>query len=265
MDTRPIGIFDSGVGGLTVAKEIYARFPHLSTVYVGDTARVPYGNRSQDAIIAFSSQIIDFLLTQSVKAIIIACSTSSALALAALKQKYDLPIYGVLEPAAISACIQTKNKKVGVIGTRATIQSQQFSQIINSVDSNISIATKACPLFVPLIEEGMTEGEIPISIAHYYLDSFKKEHIDTLIMGCTHYPILQPIISSVLGRNIELINPGIALCESLTKDPLFSTNAVNQQSSHKWFVTDNPDQFSLVARTFMNSASAINTQKITLF
>ena len=185
----PIGVFDSGVGGLTVAREIMRHLPNENIVYFGDTARVPYGSKSKDNIIRYSRQIVNFLKTQGVKAIVIACNTASALALDVVQAENDIPIIGVIEPGARAALGVTQSKKIGVIGTEATIRSQMYDKIIQGFDAQASVIGKACPLFVPLVGEGFAKHHVTEEVIDFYLASFMETDIDSLILGCTHYSV----------------------------------------------------------------------------
>ena len=198
----PIGVFDSGVGGLTVAREISRQLPYENIVYFGDTARVPYGSKSQNTIIRFSEQIIRFLRTKQVKAIVIACNTASALALDAVKDEFDLPIIGVVIPGARAAVEATTNGKVGVVGTEATVQSGMYTKVIQGMNPKIEVIEKACPLFVPLVEEGFKEHIVTREIIEYYLESMRNTDIDAMILGCTHYPLLRSKIREYMGDKI---------------------------------------------------------------
>ena len=198
----PIGVFDSGVGGLTVAREISRQLPYENIVYFGDTARVPYGSKSQNTIIRFSEQIIRFLRTKQVKAIVIACNTASALALDAVKDEFDLPIIGVVIPGARAAVEATTNGKVGVVGTEATVQSGMYTKVIQGMNPKIEVIEKACPLFVPLVEEGFKEHIVTREIIEYYLESMRNTDIDAMILGCTHYPLLRSKIREYMGDNL---------------------------------------------------------------
>ena len=203
----PIGVFDSGVGGLTVAREISRQLPYENIVYFGDTARVPYGSKSQNTIIRFSEQIIRFLRTKQVKAIVIACNTASALALDAVKDEFDLPIIGVVIPGARAAVEATTNGKVGVVGTEATVQSGMYTKVIQQMNPAIEVIEKACPLFVPLVEEGFKEHIVTREIIEYYLESMRDTDIDAMILGCTHYPLLRSKIREYMGDKIQIVNP----------------------------------------------------------
>jgi glutamate racemase len=261
MNDYSIGIFDSGIGGLTVVKEIYIQFPKISTIYVGDTARVPYGNRSRETVIKFSSQIVEFLLKQNVQAIIVACSTATAQALPALEKKYAVPIFGVIEPAAITAAKQTKNNRIGVVGTQGTITSQKFNHFISQQNPIATTFSQACPLFVPLIEEGMLENDITTSAINYYFDSFIGNEFDTLILGCTHYPLITKAIQKKVGDTVRLINPGKELALSLHSEKNFTSN-IKTNDKHKWFVTDAPDTFTKSANRFLQLQLNIKPEKI---
>ena len=203
----PIGVFDSGVGGLTVAREIMRQIPNERIVYFGDTARVPYGSKSKDNIIKFSRQIIRFLQTENVKAIVIACNTASALALDEMQQEFDLPILGVVKPGAKVAVETTANKRIGLIGTEANIRSGVYTRYIKSLDDEAKVFEKACPLFVPLVEEGWLHDDITLQVASRYLEELKEKDIDTLIMGCTHYPLLRSTLHRLMGDEVTLVNP----------------------------------------------------------
>ena len=203
----PIGVFDSGVGGLTVAREISRQLPYENIVYFGDTARVPYGSKSQNTIIRFSEQIIRFLRTKQVKAIVIACNTASALALDAVKDEFDLPIIGVVIPGARAAVEATTNGKVGVVGTEATVQSGMYTKVIQGMNPKIEVIEKACPLFVPLVEEGFKEHIVTREIIEYYLESMRNTDIDAMILRCTHYPLLRSKIREYMGDKIQIVNP----------------------------------------------------------
>ena len=191
----PIGVFDSGIGGLTVVKEIINNLPDENIVYFGDTARVPYGNKSKNTVLRYSRQIVNFLKTKGVKAIVVACNTASALALDDLEKEIDIPIIGVVKPGAYAAVNTTKNNRVGVIATQSTVQSRLYQEIIAKQAPQINVFAKACPLFVPLVEEGWTNDTITLEVAKRYLRELQDKDIDTLILGCTHYPLLSDLIS----------------------------------------------------------------------
>jgi glutamate racemase len=252
MDNRPIGIFDSGVGGLTVAKEIYRALPNESTIYLGDTARIPYGPRSPDIIIRFSHQIVSFLITQNVKAIIVACSTASALALASLKKSFSIPLYGMIETTTQSASLATKNGHIAVIGTKGTINSHAFKNCLTRLNPNHKILEQACPLLVPVIEEGIFDGPILTQILSKYLFPLQTFKPDTLILGCTHYPLIASAISQFFSNDPTLINPGEALASSLIESLPEKLRAKScPKPIHQYYTTDKPEYFNRIAEQFL--------------
>lgn len=252
----PIGVFDSGVGGLTVAREIMRQIPNERIVYFGDTARVPYGSKSKDNIIKFSRQIIRFLQTENVKAIVIACNTASALALDEMQQEFDLPILGVVKPGAKVAVETTANKRIGLIGTEANIRSGVYTRYIKSLDDEAKVFEKACPLFVPLVEEGWLHDDITLQVASRYLEELKEKDIDTLIMGCTHYPLIRSTIRKVMGDKVNLVNPAyetaIELKNLLERDNLANKCDVDIPSSmYRFYVSDAEEKFKLFANSIL--------------
>ena len=263
MDNRPIGIFDSGVGGLTVVNAINKILPNESICYVGDTARVPYGNKSRNNIKKFSKQITEWLLEQDCKIIVVACNTASSLALNYLKSNISVPIIGVIDSGVNWAALNTKSKKIGVLGTRATINSNVYYKKLKKRDKNISVYSKACPLFVPLVEEGFISGEIPSLISNYYLKELKKTGIDTLILGCTHYPLLKKVINKTLNADIKLIDSSLAISDEVKNmlriNDMFSNKEKNEICC---YVTDFTKTFRIVVDRFfksnINSITKIN-------
>lgn len=252
----PIGVFDSGVGGLTVAREIMRQIPNERIVYFGDTARVPYGSKSKDNIIKFSRQIIRFLQTENVKAIVIACNTASALALDEMQQEFDFPILGVVKPGAKVAVETTVNKRIGLIGTEANIRSGVYTRYIKSLDDEAKVFEKACPLFVPLVEEGWLHDDITLQVASRYLEELKEKDIDTLIMGCTHYPLIRSTIRKVMGDKVNLVNPAyetaIELKNLLERDNLANKCDVDSPSSmYRFYVSDAEEKFKLFANSIL--------------
>ena len=252
----PIGVFDSGVGGLTVAREIMRQIPNERIVYFGDTARVPYGSKSKDNIIKFSRQIIRFLQTENVKAIVIACNTASALALDEMQQEFELPILGVVKPGAKVAVETTANKRIGLIGTEANIRSGVYTRYIKSLDDEAKVFEKACPLFVPLVEEGWLHDDITLQVVSRYLEELKEKDIDTLIMGCTHYPLIRSTIRKVMGDKVNLVNPAyetaIELKNLLERDNLANKCDVDSPSSmYRFYVSDAEEKFKLFANSIL--------------
>lgn len=255
-NNAPIGVFDSGVGGLTVAREIMRQIPNERIVYFGDTARVPYGSKSKQTILKFSRQIIRFLKTEGVKAIVIACNTASALALDDIEKELDIPIIGVVRSGASMAAKATKNKRVGIIATEGTINSNIYKDYLSSIDSEITVIGKACPLFVPLVEEGMIDDPVTKEIATRYLNYLRNENIDTLILGCTHYPLLRNTIKEIMGDGVTLVNPAYETAVEL-KTLLKEKNLANIKEyesasvMYKFYVSDAAEKFSRFANSIM--------------
>lgn len=248
----PIGVFDSGVGGLTVAREIMRQSPNESIIYFGDTARVPYGSKSKKTIITYSKQIVKFLQRQNVKAIVIACNTVSALALDIVKEELTIPVIGVVEPGAKVATNTTKNGNIGIIGTEATINSGIYNSYIKSINSELKVYGKACPLFVPLVEEGWISDPVTSVVAKRYLDEISQYNIDTLVLGCTHYPLIRHIIGDTVGDKVSLVNPAYETARSL-KEVLISNGIESDTkvASHKFFVSDGAMKFQGFANTIL--------------
>lgn len=252
----PIGVFDSGLGGLTVVREIMRQLPMERIVYFGDTARVPYGSKSRDTIIRYSKQIIHFLRTQHVKAIVVACNTASALALPEIKKELDIPIIGVIIPGARIAAETTSNNKIGIIGTQATVKSAIYAHTINALNPDITVTGRACPLFVPLVEEGWIRDDITRQVAARYLSDFRDSGIDTLILGCTHYPLLRSLIGNVMGPDVTLVNPAYETARDL-KTLLDEQNLCNpvppqlQNDMYQFYVSDATDSFHYFAQSIL--------------
>lgn len=264
MSLAPIGVFDSGVGGLTVAREIMRQLPNEKIVYFGDTARVPYGSKSKDTIIKYSRQIIRFLKTKGVKAIVVACNTASAIALEEIEPEIDIPILGVVKPGAKVAALKTKNKRIGVIGTEAMINSGIYTEFINRRDKDITVVSKACPLFVPLVEEGWLKDSVTYEVANRYLLELKDKDIDTLVLGCTHYPLLRNIVGEIMGDTVSLVNPAYETAVSLKK--LLDEQKIVAGNEHRYaadmyqfYVSDTAEKF----KSFANSILPFHIEKIT--
>ncbi|MDD3219100.1 MAG: glutamate racemase [Lachnospiraceae bacterium] len=251
----PIGVFDSGVGGLTVAREIMRNLPMERIVYFGDTARVPYGSKSKDTIIRYSRQIIRFLKTQDVKAIVIACNTASALALEEVKKELDIPIIGVVKPGAKVAAETTRNKRIGVIGTAATAGSHLYRELICSINPEITVIEKACSLLCPLVEEGWLKDEITESVIRRYLEDLMEESIDTLILGCTHYPLLRSTFSKIVGEHVNLVNPAYETAQELKRlldrEHLASEGTVEEEFPYRFYVSDAAERFTDFANSIL--------------
>lgn len=248
----PIGVFDSGVGGLTVVREIMRQSPNESIIYFGDTARVPYGSKSKKTIITYSRQIVKFLQRQNVKAIVIACNTASALALDVVKEELDIPVIGVVEPGAKVATSTTKNGNIGIIGTEATINSGIYNSYIKTINPELNVYGKACPLFVPLVEEGWISDPVTSVVAKRYLDEISQYNIDTLVLGCTHYPLIRHTIGDTVGDKVSLVNPAYETARSL-KEVLISNGIESEakDATHKFFVSDGAKKFQGFANTIL--------------
>jgi glutamate racemase len=252
-DARPIGIFDSGIGGLTVVHEVFKRVPAEQIVYFGDTARVPYGTKSPKVVQHFAMQDVRFLLQQNVKMIVVACHTVSSVALDSLVKTFHFPILGVVLPGVHAALKATRNHRIGVIGTKATIVSKSYETHFLKLNPEVQVFSQACPLFVPLAEEGWLNGDITKLIAEKYLNPLKKHQIDTLILGCTHYPLLKSVIQEVLGNGVTLIDSAEetsrAVEEKLAREKI--QNPGNEKAEHQFFVSDIPHQFRDVGERFL--------------
>lgn len=264
---NPIGVFDSGVGGLTVAREIMRQLPNERIVYFGDTARVPYGSKSKETVTKFSRQIVRFLETQQVKAIVVACNTASAYALEELEKEVDVPMIGVVKPGVRAALAVTVNKKIGVVATEATINSGIYSRYIEETDSGVKILGKACPLFVPLVEEGLWEDPVTDEIARRYLTEFVDSGIDTLILGCTHYPMIRSTVAKIMGDGVTLVNPAYETARELkallAKKGLESEHRPELGTElYRFFVSDAAEKFKRFANSILTygilSAKVIN-------
>ena len=251
----PVGVFDSGVGGLTVAREIMRNLPSEKIVYFGDTARVPYGSKSKDTVTRYSRQIIRFLMEQKVKAIVIACNTASAFALDTVKEEFDIPVIGVIRSGAEVAAHETKNKRVGVIGTEGTIGSRIHESVLKNLDPEIQVVGKPCPLLVPLVEEGWLHDPVTVEVVSRYLDELKQKDIDTLILGCTHYPLLRSTIGKVMGEKVRLVNPAyetaLELRRLLEEKDLLGYEKEQEDFPYRFYVSDLAEKFKNFANSIL--------------
>ena len=249
---NPIGLFDSGIGGLTVLQKIIEVLPRENTVYLGDTARAPYGIKSTETVLRYSFENTDFLVEKDVKLVVVACNTSTAVALERLQEKLAVPVIGVIEPGVIRALSVSKKKKVGVIGTEATIQSGAYTKALRAEDPSVEVYSRACPLFVPLAEEGWTDNAVADMTVKAYLGSLRQSGIDTLILGCTHYPLLKNAIRRFMGSGVKLVDSAEEVAKNvgavLKKESLARKTG---KGSHSFFVTDAPDRFVKVGRRFL--------------
>ena len=270
LQNAPIGVFDSGVGGLTVAREIMRQIPNEKIVYFGDTARVPYGSKSKDTVTKYSKQIVRFLRTQNVKAVVVACNTASAYALDEIEKEIDIPIIGVVKPGAKVAAEATRNGKIGVIATEGTINSQIYSTYIKQINENIHVIGKACPLFVPLVEEGLLVDPVTDEIAMRYLTELIDRDIDTLILGCTHYPLIRSTVGKIMGDKVTLVNPAYETARELrelleTEDLLNRKEIGLGENKYRFFVSDGAEKFKRFANSVLKygilSAKTINIEE----
>lgn len=249
----PIGVFDSGIGGLTVAKEIMHQIPNERIIYFGDTARVPYGSKSKETVITYTKQITHFLMNKGVKAIVIACNTASAMALETVEKEIDIPIIGVVKPGVKMAEKATKNGRIGVIGTEATIRSDIYKELLSKSNPNLTVFGKACPLFVPLVEEGLIEDSVTIEMARRYMSELTVHDIDTLVLGCTHYPLLRKIIQKIVGEQVTLVNPAYETARCL-KQLLVEQQLEHHgelKENHNFYVSDGAEKFRQFANTIL--------------
>jgi glutamate racemase len=254
--SRPIGVFDSGIGGLTVVHELIRQLPRESIVYFGDTARVPYGPKSPDTVRRYSREIASFLTEQDVKAIVIACNTATAHALGTLRGELTLPVIGVVEPGSRAAVAATKTGRIGVIGTAGTIKSGAYERAICALMPSARVTARACPLFVPLVEEGWVDHEATRLIAREYLEPVVAADVDTLVLGCTHYPLLKPLLRSVMGPRVRLIDSAeetaAEAARTLTDNGLSaSPDAI---AEYRFVASDDPQQFLRVGQRFLGGA-----------
>jgi glutamate racemase len=250
--TAAIGIFDSGVGGLTVMHRMMEALPHEHLIYLGDTARYPYGTKSAETVRHYSIENAEFLVDKGIKMLVVACNTSAAAALDVLTEQLDIPVVGVIAPGARAAVKHTRNRKVGVIATEGTIASGAYTRALQQLDPELEIYTRACPLFVPLAEEGWVDNAVARNTAALYLTSLKRSGIDTLVLGCTHYPLLAGVIGDVMGDKVRLVDSAHTTADAV-RDTLVRYGLLRRSGagSVSFFVTDVPDRFIRVGARFM--------------
>ncbi|MBS3943869.1 MAG: glutamate racemase [Melioribacter sp.] len=251
--TNPIGFFDSGIGGLTVVKAVSQLLPNENIVYFGDTARVPYGSKSNDTVVEYSLQAANFLLRKNIKLLVVACNTASSVALKDLKRFLTIPVIGMIEPGSKLALRESKNSKIGIIGTNATINNKAYSNEIRKLNPKIKVYEKACPLFVPIAEEGWIDHKATELIAKEYLTELKTKKIDSLVLGCTHYPILKDVIQKVVGKSVKLVDSGTPAAR-LVEEYLNGRglrNISNQIGKKEFYVSDIPSKFRDMAERFL--------------
>lgn len=253
MADAPIGVFDSGVGGLTVVRAINERLPNETIVYLGDTARVPYGTKSATTVTRYGMACAKVLLNRDIKLLVVACNTASAFALPTLRESLSIPVIGVIEPGARAAIAQTKTNRIGVIGTAGTIDSDSYQRAIRDAAPGVEVFAKACPLFVPLAEEGWTEGDVPKQAAERYLTELRDHAIDTLVLGCTHYPLLRDVIANVMGPTVTLVDSAAATA-AVVQDVLEATGlhaTAANRANDRFMVSDIPNGFTRLGSRFL--------------
>ncbi len=254
--SRPIGVFDSGVGGLTVVKELGRLLPNEKIIYFGDTGRVPYGNKSKETIINYSLQIAYFLMKKKIKMLVVACNTASSFSIVSLKRHLHIPVIGVIEPGAKAAIESTSNNQVGVIGTFGTVSSNSYKKALKQILPKVNVSQQSCSLFVQLAEDGWLNNKVAQSVADEYLKVFKGKKIDTLILGCTHYPLLTKVIQKSVGKNVNLIDSGRETAKEvkkiLEKKKLLNTTSLNGKDSSTFYVSDFPHKFKEVSQRFLS-------------
>lgn len=259
-----VGVFDSGIGGLTVVKAILDLLPSQPLIYLGDTARTPYGTKSAEVVCRYSFENTEFLVARGVELLVVACNTSSAVALEALRERYEIPVIGVVEPGASAAVDATRNGRIGIIGTEATIRSGCYTRALRRIRSDLEIYTRACPLFVPLAEEGWVDNEVARTTAELYLRSMRNSGIDTLILGCTHYPLLADVIRETMGGEAVLVDSARATAQ-VVRDALERRSLLcsGPPASASFFVTDSPERFVKVGSRFLGTSidSAVRMER----
>jgi glutamate racemase len=251
-DPRPIGVFDSGIGGLTAVRELFRALPSESVIYFGDTARLPYGSKSRETVTRFSLEIASFLVRQNIKALLVACNTASSFGLRALTQRLDIPVVGVIEPAARTAVQISPHGRIGVIGTLGTVASGAYGAAIEKLAPGAAVISRACPLFVPLVEEGWADHAVTRQVADEYLLELKNGGLESLILGCTHYPLLAPLIADLMGPGVVLVDSGAEAARAMAK--LMGERgqlAPPGAPEHRFFLSDEPRTFARVAEAFL--------------
>ena len=252
----PIGVFDSGLGGLTVLKALKEVLPEESTVYLGDVARFPYGSKSAQVVLRYAREAAEFLLGHSMKLLVVACNTASSLALEGLQQQLRIPVVGVILPGAEEAVQATRNGRIAVLGTAGTIRSGAYQRALLAAQASFVVIAQACPLFAPLVEEGWLQGEVPTLVARHYLQPAMEAGVDTVVLGCTHYPLLAPTLAAVLGPEVRLVDSAMATARHVAR--LLRAQALSAQApkavEHACFVTDEPGRFAQQAERFLGYA-----------
>ncbi|HMG01063.1 MAG TPA: glutamate racemase [Gemmatimonadaceae bacterium] len=255
-NSAPIGVFDSGMGGLTVVREMIGQLPNESIIYFGDTARVPYGPKSPDTVLRYSREITSYLLGEGVKALVVACNTATAHALPALREEFAIPIIGVIEPGARAAVASTKTNRIGVIGTAGTIKSRAYEKEIKKLLPDANVTAQACALFAPLVEEGWLDSEVTRAVARNYLAPIVSAEVDTLVLGCTHYPLMKTVIGNVVGREVRLIDSAYETARETGQ--VLRTKGLEMDTAdsarYRFIASDAPDTFLALGQTFLGSS-----------
>lgn len=253
-----IGIFDSGVGGLTVFRQVARKLPHEPIIYLGDTARVPYGTKSSDTVVRYARACAAMLIERGIKLLVIACNTASAFALETLQEELDIPVLGVIEPGASAAIRISRSMRIGVIGTPGTMESQQYPQALKALAPEARVFCRACPLFVPLAEEGWVDGDVPRLAAARYLADLIAQEVDTLVLGCTHYPLLKDVIGEVMGPQVHLVDSAEAVADVVAEvyEAMHLGTSGNVIPEYRFLVSDAPDRFACVGERFLGQAVA---------
>jgi glutamate racemase len=265
-NAAPIGVFDSGIGGLTVARELLRQLPGERLVYLGDTARTPYGNKSPQSLVRFALETADFLSKKGMKLLVVACNSSSAYSLPALRKRLKVPVVGVIEAGARAAVDSRKGPRIGVIGTHATVKSGAYQKAIRALEPSAKVAAQACPLFVPLVEEGWAGHPLAKAAAREYLLPLKRQKVESVVLGCTHYPLLKRVIGGVLGKGIVLVDSAretaVEVKELLADTNLGSARAKVPFKEHQFFVTDQPEQFAALGMRFLGHPIAVRQVRL---
>lgn len=265
MDDRPIGVFDSGLGGLTAVKALRRLLPEEDIIYFGDTARVPYGGHSRETILKYARQDMAFLRSFDLKAILIACGTVTAIALDALERENDLPVLGVVEPSCREALAATKNKKIGMIATLASVRSGAYERTLKRLDADVQVVSQPCPLFAPLVENGrFRQGDVVIeTVAREYLAPVLETGVDTLLLGCTHYPLLKDVIGEICGPGVTLIDSGAASARALRQQLAANGQLTDRQRGEaRFYVSERPEDFEKLAAVFLEEPLSRGAERI---
>ncbi|MEJ6400424.1 glutamate racemase [Nicoliella lavandulae] len=264
MNSQPIGFMDSGVGGLTVAKEVIAKLPNESVIYFGDEARLPYGEKSQTEIQTFATQIADFLVKKQIKLLVVACNTATAQALPLLKQHLSIPVIGVIDPGSQLAITTTRNNRIGVIATNGTVNSHAYENELKHLDQNAAVFSLGCPRFIPMVEDGNYHSSADQAIVDMDVKPILQNDIDTLIMGCTHYPIMRSLIQNAVGPKIKLVDPGLAVSDQVIEilDELDLHAPLDHQATYQFYTTGSVDNFVKIAQDWLQTT--ISAQHVNL-